>query len=228
MTTTPTGATPSQPIVVPPGAESPVLWGSIAGVLVSAGIAFATFLSNSSASSSDEAWIVAAFACVVGVRYYTSVVFLTYDDYLSPKIEACSAGARQGIFVSQFVLVLGSSLNISLLTTLGAVASASVILLQAASTVLYWKPLWKPLTKGPDGRFRMFMVLGEVAVAACALHILLRLTGLTTSVQGESMLLGAVIMLFITECVTTYTESVTAFFQRTRAYLSDGKPGSSA
>jgi len=220
MTTTPgtpASLTPAT-LTVSPGAESPVLWGSVAGVVVAASIAFASFLSTSTAVA-DSMWIVAAFACVVGVRYYTSVVFLTYDDFLSRGIAVLPASAKRGIFISQVTLILGSSLNISLLTTLGAVASGLVIVIQCASTVLYWKPLWKPLTKGPDGKFRLFMVLGEVAVAACAVHVLLRLSGVITNVQGESMLLGAVIMLFITECVTTYTESVGAFWRRTIDYL---------
>lgn len=211
------GSRPSA-VAVPPGAESPVLWGSVAGVVLSASIAFVAFLSEAT-STDDSAWIVAAFACVVGIRYYTSVVFLTYDDFLSRDIAALPTSARRGIFLSQVTLILGSSLNISLLTTLGAVASAVVIVLQCLSTLLYWKPLWTSLTKAPDGNFRLFMALGEVAVAACALHILLRLAGVITNIQGESMLLGSVIMLFITECVTTYTKSVVAFLRRTADYL---------
>ena len=209
-------------ISIPPGAESPVLWGSVAGVVVAASIAFASFVVSphqAPGGQAGPAWIVAVFACTVGVRYYTSVVFLTYDDFLSDRIRHTSSAARKAIFISQCALVLGSSLNISLLTTIGALASGIVILAQSLSTIMYWKPLWPELIKGPEGNFRLVMVIGEFAVGTCALYLILRHFGVVSDLQGQSLLVGSVITVFIAECVTTYATSIRAFWKRTASYL---------
>jgi hypothetical protein len=207
---------------IPPGAESPVFWGSVAGIVFGAVIAFVDLVFSSGQIAGwpgDETWIVAVFACTVGVRYYASVVFLTYDDILSARIRKLSASDRRAIFASQSVLVLGSNLNISLLTTLGALASAIVILIQSLSTIMYWKPLWRVLIKGPGGNFSLFLALGEIAVGVCAVFVILRHTGVVRDIQGQSILLGMVIMVFLTECFTTYPSSASAFWKRTASYL---------
>lgn len=211
---------------VPSGVESPVFWGSILGVLVSSVLAAASYVFGIQAPIPEpkhSGWIIGAFCGLVGIRYYTtSVVFLAYDHYLSESVRGLSWGTKLSLFSGQTVLILGASLNIGLLTTYGAVASASVVLFQVLCTSLYWIPLGRQLVHGPEGRFQVQMILGEVAVGLTAGTILLRNLGFYSDdqyLQGDSLLLGAVLFAFIVEVTSVYLPSIKAFLFRTRAYI---------
>jgi hypothetical protein len=210
---------------IPGGVESPVFWGSVLGVVTSsllAGYSYWAGVQTPKPMATESAWIVAVFCCVVGIRYYTSVVFLSYEDFLSNKIRTLGFTERREIFIGQCIMIFGCSLNASLLTSVGALAAGVVILVQASSTILYWRLLWRELVRGPEGDPKMVMILGELAVAILACLIIAKHLGAPIDSQAESALLGSVIIVFLAECTTTYARSVFEFSRRTANYLGLG------
>jgi hypothetical protein len=207
-----------------PGVESPVFWGSAGGVVISAvlaGIAYALKLQAPVSKHESLDAMVAFFAALVGIRYYASVVFLSYQDFMTKSISAREPSVKKFIFTSQCILIFGSSINISFLTVFGAFASAFVILIQALSTALYWIPLRKELILGNDRKWQFLMLLAEFTVASMSVVIMLRESACISgdSLGGESMLLGAFLMVFVAEVAQTYLPSLISFYQRTRDYM---------
>ena len=203
------------------GVTSPVFWGSFIGILVGsiiAGLSYLGLIGPQLEDISENGVIntrptIVIFCCLLCIRYYASIIFLTYDDTASPRLEILETKARRVIFVIQLLLIVGCSLNIALLPLYGAAVATGVILVQALLVVEYWRRLWRILlVEGPQARFRVVIAIGDFAILGSALMFFIWENNWATyNETGAGMCIGVIIFVFIVECVTTYYDSMRAF-----------------
>ena len=159
------------------GVTSPVFWGSFLGILAGSIIAGLSYLGVigfqlndfSKDVASEPHAIVVIFCCLLCVRYYASIVFLTYDNTTSPRVTTLEVKARRAIFFVQFLLVFGCGLNIALLPLFGGVAATGIIVIQATLMGVSWRYLWRVLlVEDPEARFRIVIALGDIVILVSA------------------------------------------------------------
>ena len=208
---------------IPQGITNPAFWGSFLGLTVgsiAAGLSYVGVVGPSTTTGTEIHPVVAIFCCVLCVRYYASIVFLSYDDVASPKVAALERGGRRTIFAVQLALIIGCSLNIAVLPVFGAAAATGVIVVQALSVLPYWHYLWRILLAGPDDDFRLLLALGDVTilVSACAFFSW-EMEWFAYDETGAGMCMGAILFVFIGECITTYRKAVRTFIREAVASL---------
>lgn len=220
-------SSPTQPQQhLPRGVTSPAFWGSFLGLLlgsITAGLAYVGLI-GPSASSLQVRPVVAIFCCLLCVRYYASIVFLSYDDVASPKVRGLEETARKAVFAVQLVLIIGCSVNIAVLPVFGAGAATAVIVCQALSVMPYWRYLWRILLSGPEDNFHLLLALGDLAILVSACTFLTWEIGwFAYDDTGAGMCMGAILFVFIGECITTYRKAISVFVRETLDSL--GGPG---
>jgi hypothetical protein len=211
---------------IPEGVTSPIFWGSLLGMFVGStltGLSYMGIIGSLPVQIIDGKLtqnipnpLVVFFSCLLCIRYYASVVFLTYDDFASETIRSLEKKARWTIFITQLLLITGCSLNIAVLPVFGGWAASVVIVAQAMSIIPYWIILSNFLFKSPDGDFRLLLALGDVTIliSAC-LFLLWELRLLPYSPTTGGLFMGATIFVFIGESVTTYRKSTIFFLKKT-------------
>ena len=109
---------------IPQRAAGPVFWGSLLGIFVGsvmAGLSHLGLIGIESSSSAKVSAlgrpnpIVVVFCCLLCIRYYASIIFLSYDAVTSPKVRSLERRARRIIFGGQLFLIVGCGLNIAVL-----------------------------------------------------------------------------------------------------------------
>lgn len=211
------------------GGASPVFWGSFFGILVSsfmAGLSHLGVVGTELRSDTMESTfivpnpIVVIFCCLLCIRYYASIIFLSYDDVTSPMVLNLERRARRTIFGVQLFLIVGCSLNIAILAIFGAGAATVVILIQAVSVVPYWWYVWDILITGAEYNFRMLLVLGDVVILVSAATFLTwELGWFPYDETGAGMCMGAILFIFVGEAITNYRKSFVILLLRTRDTL---------
>lgn len=207
---------------------SPAFWGSFLGILISSIIAGLSYLGmiNTTINLPSEAAaephaIVVIFCCLLCIRYYASIIFLTYDSTASPRVRGLEVKARRSIFLVQLLLIAGCSINIALLPLFGGVAATGVIVVQAALVGEYWRRLWHILlVDDPEARFRIVIVIGDFTILVSAVTFFVWEYGwFNYDETGAGMCMGAIIFIFIVECFTTYFDSLRLFLNDTISAL---------
>lgn len=207
---------------LPGGVTSPVFWGSFLGLLIGSTTAGLSYVSaiGPDVNSGDVRPVVAIFCVLLCVRYYASIVFLTYDDVASPSVRGLERKARLTVFVVQLILIVGCSVNIAALPVFGAVAATGIILVQALSVTAYWRFLWRILLRGPDENFRLLLALGDFTIlVSAATFFTWEIGWFAYDETGAGMCIGAILFVFIGECITTYRKAIGAFVRETAAML---------
>lgn len=229
---TPQGNIATQPATlttVPAGVTSPIFWASFFGILVASiisGLDYLDIIGEVPIAVGDPAHavepkpLVVIFCCLLCVRYYASMVFLSYEDVSSGLVRNLEKKARLTVFVAQLMLVIGCSLNIAILPVFGGAAASAVIIFQAVSVAPYWTFLGKTLVTAPDGNFRLLLALGDLAILGSAIFFFLWEIGWATyNPTGAGFCMGAIFIVFVAECTTTYRKAIKDFLQSTIADL---------
>ena len=211
--------------------SSPVFWGSFVGILFSALVAGLSYLQIIGASSkviqpAENGWVV-VFLCLLCIRYYASVVFLTYMDHLSSDIRRLGAQARRWVFWIQVLLIFGCSASASLLPVFGVSAACFIVILQGVMMMRYWRIVWSfVMSAQPQGDRHVIIFVGDIAILVSGIYYFLMEWGVVEYNSGQAgFCLGGIFMLFVTECATGYLRSIRAFVRETRNSLSDHVPG---
>ena len=205
---------------------SPVFWGSFFGILsgsIIGGLSYLGQIGNiSHIVASKPRVLVVVFCCLLCVRYYASIIFLTYDDATSPRIAQFEHKARRAVYIIQLLLIIGCSLNIAFLPVFGGAAATAIIVLQATLIIEYWRRLWRVLlTAGSEGKFRIVIVIRDLTILFSAIAFFCWENGwLKYDDTGAGMCMGAIIFIFIVECATTYYNSIRKFLGDTIDALS--------
>ena len=98
---------------------TPVFWSSLLGILAGSILGGLTYLgligddASTRAAANVARPVVVLFCCLLCIRYYASIVFVSYDDLASPYASRLSRRAKVTIFVAQAVQILGCTLNIA-------------------------------------------------------------------------------------------------------------------
>ena len=208
---------------------SPVFLGSFFGILVSsvmAGLSHLGVLGSELRSDIMDSTfiapnpIVVIFCCLLCIRYYASIIFLSYDDVTSPMVLNLERPARRTIFGVQLFLIVGCSLNIAILPIFGAGAAMVVIVMQALSVGPYWWYLWRILFTGAKDDFRLLLALGDVTILVSATTFLTwELGWFRYDETGAGLCMGAILFIFVGEAITNYRKSVVILLLRTRDTL---------
>ena len=204
------------------GINSPVFWGSFIGLLagsILSGFSYLGYIGSiehivsSSIHGSQPRPVVVIFCCLLCIRYYASIVFLTYDDTASPRIRQLEANSRRAIFIIQFLLIVGCSLNIALLPVFGGVAATGVIVVQATLVCEYWRRLWGVLLAGKqESRFEIVIAISDFTILVSAIVFFIwEMNWMEYDETGAGMCMGAIIFIFVVECLTTYFDSLKKF-----------------
>lgn len=203
---------------IPQRAAGPVFWGSFFGIFVGSVMAGLSYLGLIGIESCPGAKvsalgrpnpIVVIFCCLLCIRYYASLIFLSYDDVTSPKVRSLERRGRRTIFGVQLFLIVGCSLNIAVLPVFGARAAIGIILLQALSLIPYWWYLWRILLTGVQSDFRKLLALGDLAILVSAVTFLTwELGWFPYDETGAGMCMGAILFVFVGETITTYRKSI--------------------
>ena len=169
----------------------------------------------------DRHPVVVVFCCLLCIRYYASIVFLTYDDTASPRVQALEVRARRAIFFIQLFLILGCNLNIAILPVFGGAAATVVIVAQASLLIGYWRWLWRVLlVEDENANFNVVKAMGDLAILVSALIFLIwELGWFEYNETGAGMCMGAILMIFLIECGTTYRQSLKSFVEATAEFL---------
>jgi hypothetical protein len=207
------------------GVTTPVFWGSFLGILIGSVIAGLSYLGligpelrfTDKEASVNPRPVMVIFCCLLCIRYYASIIFLTYDDTTSPRVLQLEPRARQTIFLIQLLLIIGCSLNIALLPLYGATAAILVIIVQSTLIIEYWALLWRVLLiEDPQARFRVVVALGDLAILiSAAIFFVWENNWFDYDETGAGMCMGAIIIVFIAECLTTYFDSFRSFLRDT-------------
>jgi len=214
---------------------TPVFWSSLLGILAGSILGGLTYLgligddASTRAAANVARPVVVLFCCLLCIRYYASIVFVSYDDLASPYASRLSRRAKVTIFVAQAVQILGCTLNIALLPVFGAVVATAVILCQGAAAFAYWWHLAGLLKGGKDRVFRpRFLLLGDALILLSAAVFFTWELGIWAYDEtGAGMCLGVILLIFVVECVTTYPDSVVRFVRATTTSLT-ASPSASA
>lgn len=206
--------------LMPAGVESSVYWGSLAGLLASAliaGLAYAGVLTPSTAIVPVGVKpIMIGFLCVVGLRYYTSIVFQSYHGSTHAVITGWPKRRRRMLFAAQTFQILGTSLNLALLTSVGPGSSALVVLLQASSTGAYWLWMWRDTER----TFRLVVAFEEFLIVALGVLIVLGQAAVfVPGTQGEGAILAMIGFGFAVEVINQYWGAMLSFFKMTAKQL---------
>lgn len=214
---------------IPQRVAGPVFWGSFFGIFVGsimAGLSHLGLIGIESFSGAKVSAlgrpnpIVVIFCCLLCIRYYASIIFLSYDDVTSPKVRSLERSGRRMIFGVQLFLIVGCGLNIAVLPVFGAGAATGIILLQALSLIPYWCYLWRIVIAGPESDFRMLLALGDLTILVSAAAFLTwELGWFPYNETGAGMLLGAILFVFVGETITTYRKSIKNLLVQTLEYL---------
>lgn len=207
--------------------SSPVFWGSFFGITftsVLGGLSYIQLVDFSAPNvSGSQNGFVIVFLCVLCVRYYASVIFLTYKDALTTEVRSLESSARRSVFWIQFLLIFGCSANASLLPIFGAAAACVVVIFQGLLMMRYWRIVWSlVISEHPQGDLNVLMFIVDIAILMSAIFYFLWEAGIVKYDRGTAgIFLGAVFLGFIGECATSYFRAIRAFVRETRNALRD-------
>lgn len=214
---------------IPQRVTGPVFWGSFFGIFVGsimAGLSHLELIGIESCMGTNVSAlgrpnpIVVIFCCLLCIRYYASIIFLSYDDVTSPKVRSLERRGRRTIFGVQLFLIVCCSLNIAVLPVFGAAAATTIILLQAVSVGPYWWYLWRILLTGVESNFRMLLAFGDLTILVSAATFLTwELGWFPYNETGAGMCMGAILFVFLGETITTYRKSIKNLMVQTLEYL---------
>jgi len=200
---------------------SPAFWGSLIGIFIGSiisGLAYIGAIGPRVELPIGEVVakphaIVVIFCCLLCIRYYASIIFLTYDDTASPRVRALEVKSRRSIFFIQLLLIVGCTLNIALLPLFGATVATGVIVAQASLIGEYWRRLWRVLLiEDPESRFKVVIAIGDITILVSAVIFFAWENGWGTYDEtGAGMIMGAIIFVFVVESATTYFGSIRSF-----------------
>ena len=210
--------------------SSPVFWGSFAGILFSAVVAGLSYLQIIGTTSEKiqpaENGFVVVFLCLLCVRYYASVIFLTYKDALAPEVRGLQAYARRAVFWIQLLLIFGCSASVSLLPVFGVAAACFVVISQGIMMMRYWLIVGSfVISEQPRGDRHIIILIGDIAILGSAvIYFLMEMAIIEYDRGAAGLCLGTVFISFVGECALSYFRSIRAFVRETRDSLRDPDP----
>lgn len=205
--------------------SSPVFWGSFVGILFSALVAGLSYLhiigTVSQQIEPNQNGYVVVFLCLLCVRYYASVIFLTYKDPLTPEVRGLEPHARRAVFWIQLLLIFGCSASVSLLPVFGIGAACVIVISQGLMMMRYWLIVGSfVISEQPRGDRHVIILIGDIAILGSAIIYFLMEKAIIEYDRGAAGLcLGAVFISFAGECAISYYRSIRAFVKETRDSL---------
>ncbi len=211
--------------------SSPVFWGSFLGMLFAAVVAGLSYLHIIGGASQQtvpgQSGYVVVFLSLLCVRYYASVIFLTYLDPMTPEVRGLDPRARRAVFWIQLLLIFGCSASASLLPVFGVGAACFIVISQGVMMARYWFIVGSfVISEQPKGDRHIILLIADIAILGSAVYYFLMEIAILTYDRGAAGLcLGAVFISFVSECAIGYYRSIRAFVRETRASLADPEPG---